>query len=60
MIIILLHQEGTHLWDSALSRVSAVFAGCLLGLVITYGFHAVIKIETPALNSESKKNQKEG
>ncbi|HZX75284.1 MAG TPA: FUSC family protein [Cyclobacteriaceae bacterium] len=60
MIIILLHQEGTHLWDSALSRVSAVFVGCLLGLVITYVFHALIKTEAPALNSESEKKGKEG
>jgi uncharacterized membrane protein YgaE (UPF0421/DUF939 family) len=60
MIIILLHQEGTHLWDSALSRVCAVFVGCLLGLVITYIFHSVIKIDALALNSESAKKQKEG
>jgi len=60
MIIILLHQEGTHLWDSALSRVSAVFVGCLLALLITYIFHAVIKIDTLALNSEGKKKDKEG
>lgn len=60
MIIILLHEEGTHVWDSALSRVSAVLVGCILGLLITYGFHTVIKIETRTLNSESGSKEKEG
>lgn len=56
MIIILLHHEGTHLWDAALSRVLAVIAGCLLGLGITYLFHSLIRIETPAINSEAVKS----
>ncbi len=43
MIIILLHNEGTTIWDTALSRVSAVVIGCFLGLGITYAFHSVIK-----------------
>jgi uncharacterized membrane protein YccC len=60
MIIVLLHNEGAHIWDTALSRVSAVIIGCLLGLGITYGFHAVIRIDTPATNSESGKKEREG
>lgn len=59
MIIILLHQEGTHVWDSALSRITAVIVGCLLGLIITYTFHSIMKINAPALNSESVKKEKE-
>jgi uncharacterized membrane protein YgaE (UPF0421/DUF939 family) len=38
-IIIMLHEEGKHLWDTAIERVIAVLAGCILGLVITYVFH---------------------
>lgn len=38
-IIIMLHEEGRHVWDTALERVIAVLAGCLLGLVITFIFH---------------------
>ena len=57
MIIILLHHEGTHLWDAALSRVLAVIAGCLLGLGITYLFHSLIKIDSFAVNSEGVKKE---
>lgn len=60
MIIILLHHDGTHLWDSALSRVSAVVVGCLIGLLVTSVFHTVIKVDTLALNSEDLKKEKEG
>lgn len=55
MIIILLYQEGvTHVWDSALSRIVAVILGCLLGLIITYVFHSLIKTNQPAVNSEAE------
>lgn len=52
MIIILLHPEGAHLWDSALSRIVAVVAGSILGLIITYVFHSIFKLNQPVLNSE--------
>jgi uncharacterized membrane protein YgaE (UPF0421/DUF939 family) len=55
MIIILLHDEGGHLWDAALSRVLAVGVGSLLGLGITYVFHSLIKIDTMTVNSEEVK-----
>jgi uncharacterized membrane protein YccC len=38
-IIVMTHEAGQHVWDTALARVSAVFAGCLLGLLITFIFH---------------------
>lgn len=60
VIIILLHHEGANLWSGALSRVSAVITGCALGLLITYVFHSQIKINTPAMNSEAVKKEKEG
>ncbi len=60
LIIILLHQEGTHLWDAAMSRVLAVVVGCLLGLGITFVFHSLIKIDAPAVNSEGAKKEREG
>ena len=59
VIIILLHHEGTHLWDSALSRIVAVIVGSLLGLLITYTFHSIFKINEPVLNSEAVKKEKE-
>ena len=43
-IIIMLHEEGKHLWDTALERVIAVLAGCVLGLLITFVFHFNTKI----------------
>lgn len=60
VIIILLHHEGTTFWGSALSRVCAVITGCALGLVITYIFHSLIKINAPAMNSEAVKKEREG
>ena len=38
-IILMLHEEGKHVWDTAIERVIAVLSGCLLGLVITFIFH---------------------
>lgn len=64
MIIILLHQEGTfagsHLWDSALSRIVAVVSGCLLGLLVTYVFHSIFKINAPVAASEAARKEREG
>src|SRR5258706_4906588 len=60
MIIILLHVEGSHLWDAALMRVLAVMAGSLLGLGITYVFNSLIKIDTMAVNSEAIKKERDG
>ncbi len=64
MIIILLHHEGTmagtHLWDSALSRIVAVVSGCLLGLLITYVFHSIFKINAPVATTEAAKKEREG
>jgi uncharacterized membrane protein YgaE (UPF0421/DUF939 family) len=60
VIIILLHPGGPHLWDSALSRITAVVVGCILGLLITYVFHSIIKINAPVMNSEAVKKEREG
>ena len=38
-IILMLHEEGKHVWDTAIERVIAVLAGCVLGLLITFTFH---------------------
>lgn len=66
MIIILLHQldnphvYSEHLWDSALSRIIAVVSGCILGLLITYVFHSIFKINAPAATTEVAKKEREG
>lgn len=60
VIIILLHHEGASLWSSAVGRVGAVIAGCVMGLVVTYVFHSLIRINGPAMNSESVKKEREG
>ena len=39
-IIVTLHEAGRHVWDTALERIVAVLAGCLLGLVVTFIFHS--------------------
>lgn len=51
-IIVLLHKEGTHLWDAALGRVAAVIIGCLLGLAVTYVFHSLFKIDLTVESQE--------
>ncbi|MCW3465662.1 FUSC family protein [Chitinophaga nivalis] len=38
-IIVMTHEAGEHLWDTAVARVLSVLAGCLLGLLITFIFH---------------------
>lgn len=38
-IIILLHGQATHLWDTAVARITAVLAGCVVGLASTFIFH---------------------
>ncbi|HMD00925.1 MAG TPA: FUSC family protein [Ferruginibacter sp.] len=38
-IIIMLHEEGKHVWTTAVERIVAVLAGCVLGLIITFIFH---------------------
>jgi len=39
-IIVTLHEAGRHIWDTALERIIAVLAGCLLGLLVTFIFHS--------------------
>ena len=53
-IIIMLHAEGNHIWDTALERVIAVLSGCLLGLAVTFGFHFHRGV------NEKSNNQEEG
>lgn len=38
-IIVMTHEAGAHVWDTAVARVISVLAGCLLGLLITFIFH---------------------
>lgn len=39
-IIVTIHESGKYIWDSALERVIAVIAGCVIGIVITFIFHS--------------------
>lgn len=39
VIIVMFHNAGHHLWDTALERIILVISGCLLGLLITFIFH---------------------
>lgn len=52
-IIIMLHNEGKHLWDTAIERIIGVLAGCALALLITFIFHRRL------LQSEENNNQQE-
>lgn len=38
-IIVMTHEAGEHVWDTAVARILSVMAGCLLGLLITFIFH---------------------
>ncbi|CAN5446506.1 hypothetical protein BH11BAC2_BH11BAC2_15080 [soil metagenome] len=53
-IIIMLHEDGRHVWDSAIIRIIAVLTGCLIGLLITYLFHFNEKIYTKATGSNQQ------
>lgn len=45
LAIILLYPSGESLLDTAWQRVSAVIAGCLIGLIVTYIYHRLFKIK---------------
>ncbi|WP_108689008.1 FUSC family protein [Chitinophaga parva] len=47
-IIILTHEAGRHIWDTAVERLISVMAGCVLGLVITLVFHSRFVTRTVA------------
>jgi uncharacterized membrane protein YgaE (UPF0421/DUF939 family) len=51
-IIILTHEAGRHIWDTAVERLISVMAGCVLGLVITLVFHSRFITRTVAGNHE--------
>jgi uncharacterized membrane protein YccC len=53
-IIIMLHDEGKHVWDTAIERVIAVLAGCALGLLITFIFHFRVTSKTPAAGNQQE------
>jgi uncharacterized membrane protein YgaE (UPF0421/DUF939 family) len=56
VIIVMFHNAGYHLWDTALERILLVVSGCLLGLLITYLFHRKIisKEESPEVEPDSE------
>ena len=56
-IIIMLHEEGRHLWDAAIERIISVLAGCLLALIITFLFH--FKMTSKVTSAANNKNQQE-
>ncbi|MFY0255635.1 aromatic acid exporter family protein [Chitinophaga sp. 30R24] len=45
-IIVMTHEAGTHIWDTAVERVLSVLTGCLLGLLITFIFHNKYTVQT--------------
>jgi len=46
MIIVLMHPEGAHVWDASLGRIGSVICGCALGLLVTFIFHKLFRINT--------------
>jgi len=53
-IIILLHDGGKHLWDTAIERIILVLAGCVLALLITFAFHFSIKPGEKQTNNQQE------
>lgn len=48
-IIVTIHENGKYIWDSALERVIAVVAGCVIGIIITLIFHSHFVNPTPEI-----------
>lgn len=42
VLIITMHEPGKHFWNVALERAGGVLAGCVIGMLITWIFHATI------------------
>jgi uncharacterized membrane protein YgaE (UPF0421/DUF939 family) len=60
--IVLMNSDQNNFWSSPLHRVSSVFIGCILALIITYLFHSILKVETPTIGNktEDEKEEREG
>ncbi len=54
MIIVLMHPEGAHVWDASLGRISSVICGCFLGLIVTFLYHKLFRINTKSGDLETK------
>ena len=52
-IIVMIHEAGKHLWDTAFERVLSVLTGCILGLLITFTFHFKISKEVVKSSDEA-------
>lgn len=53
-IIIMLHDKGKNVWDTSIERITAVLAGCALGLVITFIFHFRVTSKTSVTGSNQQ------
>lgn len=51
----MLHEEGKHVRDTAIERIIAVLAGCVLALLITYIF--LFKSKTSAKPAENNSQE---
>ncbi len=43
VLIVTMHEPGQHLWDVAMERALGVVTGCLIGVILTYVFHVLLK-----------------
>jgi len=54
VVIIMLHEPGTHPWDAAVKRAAFVIVGCLLGLAITFVFHRRLPVQPKQADAASE------
>jgi uncharacterized membrane protein YccC len=59
VVIVMLMHQGSTIWSTPLHRVSSVVVGCTIGLLITYVFHSLLKVKTPAETLEGTEKKKE-
>jgi uncharacterized membrane protein YgaE (UPF0421/DUF939 family) len=55
VLIITLHEPGKYFWEVAAERAGGVVLGCILGVLITYGFHHLVRLFDRVVRRKSEK-----
>jgi uncharacterized membrane protein YgaE (UPF0421/DUF939 family) len=57
VVIVLMNRGSEHIWDVSVHRVTSVVVGCLIGLSVTWFYHSMLKISTPALPTDGNRER---
>ncbi len=58
LVIVLMDQGEGQSWAAAFHRVISVFLGCIIGLLVTFFIHSVLKLKAPVDTDPSQEEKK--